>query len=382
MPPSSPSPDRNPERFRLLVENSRDIIAEVALDGTVTYASPNVTAVLGYPLAELLQTRLFDLVHPDDLAEVRRLFLASAGSATGRGRHRDGSWRWIEASSRDFTGLDGEKRKVLIARDITERKNAEETRQRMELQLLRAQKQSLLGTLTAGIAHDFNNVMTAILGNAELARLTLDPRSEARDNLERILLATQRAQGMVARLMALGRGQPIEYQPIALSPTILEVVDFLRPLLPAGIRIDVSLNDDRGVTVADATQVHQALMNLLINASQAMPRGAGLIEITLRGFSVPAGSSQLYDDLPAGPYLRLSVRDTGTGMDAETVRRMFEPYFTRKSPGQGTGLGLAVVQQVMRNHRGTVLVSSYVGRGSVFDLFFPQPAPEPSRPPG
>jgi PAS domain S-box-containing protein len=374
--------DRNPERFRLLVENSRDIIAEVALDGTVTYASPNVTAVLGYSLEELLQSCLFDLVHPDDLAEVQRLFRASAGSATARGRHRDGTWRWIEASSRDFTGLGGEGRKVLIARDITERKHAEETRQRMEIQLLLAQKQSLLGTLTGGIAHDFNNVLTAIIGNAELARMALEPQSVAADNLERILLAGQRAQGMVARLMALGRGQPIEYGPTALSPTILEVVDFLRPLLPAGIRIDVFLNDDRGVTVADVTQVHQALMNLLINASQAMPKGDGLIEITLRRFSVPAGSSQLYDDLPAGPYLRLSVRDTGEGMDAETVRRIFEPYFSSKAPGKGTGLGLTVVQQVMRNHRGTVLVSSYVGRGSVFDLFFPQPAPESSPPAG
>jgi two-component system cell cycle sensor histidine kinase/response regulator CckA len=377
----SPSPDRNLERFRLLVENSRDIIAEVALDGTVIYGSPNVTAVLGYPLEGLLRTSVFNLVHPEDLAGVKQLFEASAGSATCRGRHQDGTWRWMEVSSRNFSGLDGEGRKVLIARDITARKNAEDARQLMERQLMQAQKQSLLGTLTGGIAHDFNNVMTAIIGNAELARMTIEPRSAALDNIDRILLASQRAQGMVERLAALGRGQPVAYRPMALSPTILEVVDFLRPLLPAGIRIEVSLNDDRGATVADATQVHQALLNLLINASQAMPQGAGVIEITLRRFCVPEGSSRTYDDLPAGPYLRLTVRDTGTGMDAETVRRMFDAYFTTKSPGQGTGLGLTVVQQVMRNHRGTVLVSSYVGKGSVFDLFFPQPGPEvPARP--
>jgi PAS domain S-box-containing protein len=371
--------DSNPERFRLLVENSRDIVAEVALDGTIVYGSPNVESVLGHAVEELLQRSVFELVHPEDLAEVRKLFDTSAGWATCRGRHKDGTWRWIETSCRDFVSLEGEKRKVLVARDITERKQAEADRQRLEIQLMQAQKQSLLGTLTGGIAHDFNNVLTSIIGNADLARLTLEPQSPVLEFLDQVLLAGKRAQGMVQRLLAFGRGQPIEYQPMQLGPTILEVVDLLRPLLPRGIRIDVNLYDDSGWTVADATQVHQALMNVLINATQAMPQGQGLIEISSRQFSVPEGFSQLHDDLAAGPYLRLTVSDTGIGMDAETVNRIFNPYFTSKPSGQGTGLGLTVVQQVMKNHRGAVLVSSYVGKGSVFDLFFPQRKPEPPR---
>jgi PAS domain S-box-containing protein len=361
----------HPELFRLLVENSRDIIAEVTLDGTVTYGSPNVEAVLGYALEELLHTSVFALVHPDDLGEVKKLFEASAERATCRGRRKDGTWLWIETSCRDFLSIGGEKRKVLIARDITERKSAETDRRRMESQLIQAQKQNLLATLTGGIAHDFNNILTSIIGNADLARLTLGEQSAVQQFIDPILMAGKRAQGMVQRLLAFSRGQPLERKPIQLGSIILEVVDLLRPLLPSGIQIDVSINEENARTIADATQVHQALMNLLINAKQAMPRCTGRIEISLRRYLVPADLSELNDDLKPGPYLRLTVSDTGCGMDADTIRQIFEPYFTSKPPGKGTGLGLTVVQQVMKYHRGAVLASSYVGKGSVFDLFFP-----------
>ena len=130
--------------------------------------------------------------------------------------------------------------------------------------------------------------------------------------------------------------------------------------------------------MADATQVHQAVMNLLINATQALPPGGGVIEVTLGTREVPAGSGPLPPDLAPGTYLRLAVRDTGVGMAPETLQRIFEPYFTSKQPGRGTGLGLTVVQQVMKNHRGAVLVASEVGRGSIFELFFPRREPNPA----
>ena len=366
--------DRNLERFRLLVEKSRDIIAEVTLEGTITYGSPNVEAVLGYAPDELLHTSLFALVHPEDLTEVRQLFVASAGSATCRGRHKDNSWRWIETSCRDFTSPDGQVRKVMIARDITERKAAETDRQRLEIQLIQAQKRTLLGTLTGGIAHDFNNVLTAICANAQLAGLVVAPDAPAQMYLEQILVAAQRAEGMVRRLLAFGRGQAPERRPIPLGPIVLEVIELLRPILPTGVRLEANLQDDGVLAVADPTQVHQALMNLCINAAQAMPKGTGQIDISIVRFRMVEGFSPAHAGLGAGPYLRLTVSDTGMGMDAATVNRIFEPYFTSK-PDVGTGLGLTVVQQVMKDHGGAVLVSSAPGQGSVFDLFFPRCEP-------
>jgi len=374
--PSSAIPsDRNLERFRLLVEKSRDIVAEVALDGTITYGSPNVEAVLGYAPEELLHTSLFDLVHPEDLAEVRQLFLASAGWATCRGRHKDNSWRWIETSCRGFTGPDGQARKVMIARDITERKAAEADRQRLEIQLIQAQKRTLLGTLTGGIAHDFNNVLTAICANAQLAGLEAGPDSAVQLHLDQILLAAQRAEGMVRRLLAFSRGQAPERRPVPLGPIVLEVIDLLRPVLPTGVRLEANLQDEGGLALADASQVHQALMNLCINAAQAMPKGTGQIDISIVRFRMVEGFCPAHAGLGAGPYLRLTVSDTGVGMDAGTVNRIFEPYFTSKPPEVGTGLGLTVVHQVMKDHGGAVLVSSAPGQGSVFDLFFPRYEP-------
>ncbi len=260
---------------------------------------------------------------------------------------------------------------MLIARDVTERKNAEADRQRLEIQLIEAQKRTLLGALTGGIAHDFNNILTAITGNAQLAGLSLGPDSPAQEFLGQILLAGKRAEGMVRQLLAFNRGRALERQPIRLGPIVSEVIALLRPILPSGVRIEATLRDEGALTLADATQVHQALMNLCVNAAQAMPKGTGQIDITVAPFRRVEGFSPLPAGLGAGPYLRVTVSDIGAGMDAETMGRIFEPYFTRKPVGVGTGLGLTVVQQVLKNHGGAVQVSSEPGHGSVFDLYFP-----------
>ena len=240
-----------------------------------------------------------------------------------------------------------------------------------EERLWRAQRIQSLGTLAGGIAHDFNNVLTAVAGNALLAAEVLSEGHPAHRHLERIRQASARATDLVRRILTFSRDQEPQRRVLRLQDVVDEVLKLLASTLPATIQIQPRFTADVPSVLADATQVHQVVMNLGTNAAHAMGDG-GLLEIDLAAVQLDASAaSAVSPDLAAGRYVRLDVRDSGCGMDRETLQRIFEPFFTTKPVGQGTGLGLSVVHGIMKSHKGAVTVESEPGRGTTFMLYFP-----------
>ncbi len=364
--------------FHVWVENSHDIVAEITREGVLVYVSPNVKTVLGYDANEVRGTNVLAHAHQDDLAELRARLIAPEGWATCRYRHQDGSWRWLELSAREPLAPGGGNVWV-VARDITGRKWAEDERLQLREQLRQAQKLELLGTLAAGVAHDFNNLLSAIILNANLARFESAGRPAAEERLDDILTASQRATNLVRQILAFTRQEIPERQPIPLQPVISEVLKLLRPTLPATIEVRVDVRDNTSQIVADATEIHQVLMNLCTNAAHAISPNRGRIDVRLDSLIVDGLYTRTQPKLGEGSYVRLSVSDNGSGMDADTLQRIFEPFYTSKSRHHGTGLGLAIVQRIVKQHNGAIHVSSEPGRGTAFELFFPRHETRPER---
>ncbi|WP_129782119.1 ATP-binding protein [Peristeroidobacter soli] len=255
--------------------------------------------------------------------------------------------------------------------DITERRRANEERAALEGQLRQSQKMEALGTLAGGIAHDFNNVLTAISGNAQLAIEDLAPDHPATASLYEIKRATGRARDLVRRILAFSRPEQNIQHLIDLRPVVEEALRLLRATVPRMIDIRLEADAHPPQVMADATQVHQVLMNLGKNACDAMLSHGGTLTIRVAGEHIDSVPDSPSPDLHPGSYLRISVADTGTGIAPELIERVFEPFFTTKGHGEGTGLGLSVVHGIVRGHHGAILVHSQPGAGTVFDLYFP-----------
>jgi CheY-like chemotaxis protein len=228
-----------------------------------------------------------------------------------------------------------------------------------------------IGTLAGGIAHDFNNILGAILGYAQLAELDLPENHRSREFIKQILSASERAKSLVGQILAFSRQSKLEKIPMDIGVVVKEVLKLLRASLPANIEIRQTINKRFCTVMADQTQIHQVMMNLGTNALHAMEQNGGLLEVVLDQIEFNVEDVAAYHDLKAGKYLKLSVTDTGKGMDAATLARIFEPYFTTKDVGEGTGLGLSTVHGIIENHGGTIQVQSEPGVGTSFDLFFP-----------
>ena len=271
--------------------------------------------------------------------------------------------------------------------DITARKEAEAARTRLETQLRQAQKMEAIGTLAGGIAHDFNNILGVILSNAQLAAMDTAPGHPAAESLAEIALAGQRAKGLVEQILAFSRQQPTHQRLVEAAAIVTEVTRFLKATLPAGVELVATVEPGCPPILADATQVHQILVNLATNAWHALGDLPGRISLGLCPVQLPDGRLAPAPELPAGTYVRFTVTDTGSGMAAATLKRIFDPFFTTKPPGQGTGLGLSVVHGIVQQHRGTIQVESQPGAGSTFTVYLPaaapvaEPAPGPANPP-
>lgn len=264
-------------------------------------------------------------------------------------------------------------RLLSIMHDITERKRAEEDRERLEARLNQAQKMEAIGTLAGGIAHDFNNILTGIMGYTEIALLDL-PRGcdSVRRNLGEVLRASLRARDVVKQILIFSRMRTDhEYQTVNLGSIVLEALRFLRASLPATIEIRQHIESKAAAVLADPTQIHEVLINLCTNAAHAMEDG-GILEVTLAEVCLDPDAGALYPDINEGCYLRLGISDTGHGMDAITLEHIFEPYFTTKEIGKGTGFGLAVVHGIVKRHGGAITVHSTPGEGTTFYIYLPR----------
>jgi len=268
---------------------------------------------------------------------------------------------------------------LAIMRDVSERKRAEQERARLEAQLQQAQKLESIGTLAGGIAHDFNNILAIITGYTELALLKGGHDVDWQARLSEVLAAGGRARDLVQQILAFSRQAEYTRAPISLGRTLEESVRFLRASLPATIETRSDLAARPDVVLADATQIQQVIMNLCVNAGHAMRRDGGVLEVGLAPVRLDAGAARPWQDLPPGDYFMMTVKDTGTGMTPEVRERIFEPYFTTKGPGEGTGLGLSVVHGIVKSHGGAVRVETHPGRGTTFEILLPRSDRAPAR---
>jgi two-component system, cell cycle sensor histidine kinase and response regulator CckA len=354
------------ERYRLIAENSSDLIGLLDQTGRWVYASPSYYALLGFAPVELIGSATLDYVHPDDRGQLaEQLVRLSEGMVrvSFRMRHADGSWRWLEGVWTAI--LQGDDRLIVAAgHDITERKS-------LEAQLLQSQKMEGIGRLAGGVAHDFNNLLTAIIGNAELALDSLPGDHVARADIGEVVRAAGRAVGLTRQLLAFARKQIIEPHVIDLNQLILEMDALLRRLIGEDIELITIPALGLGNIRADPGQIEQVIVNLAVNSRDAMPRG-GKLKVETHNALLDQEYTQQHLGVVAGRYVLLVVSDTGVGMDEPTRERIFEPFFTTKQKGQGTGLGLPMCYGIIRQHGGHIWVYSDPGHGSSFKIYLPQ----------
>jgi len=255
-----------------------------------------------------------------------------------------------------------------LEKEIKYHRQAQKEKKQVEDQLLQSQKMEAIGTLAGGIAHDFNNILTSIIGYSELAKMRGLQGGDVTSDLDQIRQSGNRAKALVQQIVTVGRRQEQEQRPVQLAYIVKEALKLLRAALPSTIEIREVIPKDAGIIQADPTQMHQVVMNLCTNAGKAMDETGGTLEVTLENVSLTEPKM----DLEPGPYLRLTVKDRGEGMKPEVVERIFEPYFTTKEKGEGTGLGLSVVQGIVATHGGAITVETKPGAGSTFHVYLPR----------
>jgi len=271
-------------------------------------------------------------------------------------------------------------RSIGTVQDVTEREQAAAERVLLETQLRHAQRMDALGTLAAGIAHDFNNILTAIMANAAFALRDLDPSHRARESLAAISIAGSRAADLVRQILTVGRRQPPQMYVVEIPAILGEALKLLRATIPTDVEITTDIAVDTPCISADATQLHQVLMNLCTNAWHAMQGRAGRIDIRTSRVTLDADAARLDAELRPGTYALITVSDTGAGMEPATLERIFDPFFTTKSAGEGSGLGLSVVHGIVKGHAGVVTATSSPGHGTTFQVYFPAIDAQPDEP--
>ncbi len=360
-------------RYRLLVENSHDLICELDEEARLCYVSPNHLALTGHLPDELENRPLHDFVHADDLEDLNALLaqLQHRAEIRLRFRHRKDHWLTLDSSVQAYRTSTGSRRAVVISRDITANLKASAERHVLEQQLRQAQKMEAIGTLAGGIAHDFNNILTAIFGYLQLVQLETPDDSPIREELVGALEASERARDLVSQILTFSRRREQQRALGKIAPVIHDALRLLRASLPATIDFKIEIDDTTPPILCDATQLHQVIMNLGTNAGHAMNDHGGLLSIRLsQGQAEPALFAS-YPQLANRQTLCLSVSDTGIGMDATTRERIFEPFFTTKPAHEGTGLGLSVVHGIVQDHDGAIVCESEPGVGTCFRIYFP-----------
>jgi PAS domain S-box-containing protein len=360
--------ERSDSRYQRLVENINDAIIVDDVEGRLVFANRRFREWFGIGEEAIGNAAVENYVTPEWRPLLHELHRRSVtGEATPdhleyEGARADGSRIWIEAR---ITTVEEQGRIVgtqSALRDITERK-------RMEAQFLQAQKMESVGRLAGGIAHDFNNLLTVINGYSTLLLEGLDAQDPERGALEQILRAGTRASELTQQLLGFSRKQVVQPKPLDLNSLVAEAHNLLRRVVAEDIELVSVLSPDLGLVMADAGQINQVLMNLLVNARDSMP-GGGRLTIETKNAEVDESLSSQHPEVTPGSYVSLSITDTGSGMSEEIKRQIFEPFFTTKE--QGTGLGLATVYGIVRQSRGGVWVSSEPGRGSAFHVYLPR----------
>lgn len=363
------------QRYRLLFEHNPHPMW-VFDHATLAFLAVNDAAVqhYGYTREEFLTMTIRDIRPPEELPRLLDLWRQPPSRGinilgTWKHRKKDGTIIDVDITTHPLT-LAGRRTELVLAHDVTERKRAEEERQRLQAQLFQAQKLEALGTLAGGIAHDFNNMLSAIIGFTDLALDEIPQGSVAHRNLQEVLQASRRAKGLIQQMLTFSRPGQQGREFIHLHSLVEETLALLQVSLPTTIELRSCIGTRNGTVLANPIQLQQVLMNLCVNAAQAMQARGGVLEVGLS--RVPAGDDRTRSAPPLPAYLRLTVSDTGPGIPAKIMERIFEPFFTTKPVGEGSGLGLAIAHSIVTAHGGTIHVESEVGRGTTIYVDLPQ----------
>ncbi|MDQ1354374.1 MAG: two-component system, cell cycle sensor histidine kinase and response regulator CckA [Acidobacteriota bacterium] len=370
-------------QYKHLVENIPAILYLYSTKRGGIFYSPQVEAVLKYTVSHLYEhPHLWNQsIHPDDKDQVQK---AISNFSMGKNfelvyRIKDafGQWHWFHDHS---TGRLVEGDDIIIeglALDITEKKKAEEEREQLMNELRRAKKMEAIGTLAGGIAHDFNNILAAIIGYSELAQCKLSPDSEAISDLDEVLKASNRAKELVKQILTFSRHGVWEKKPIQIHRAVTAAVQLLRAIIPTNIQIlqEIEPACENHTVLGDPNQVHQLIMNLGTNAYQAMQSletgASAILKVTLTYLEIQTVTINEGVKIEPGKYIKIQVSDTGHGIDPEIIERIYDPYFTTRGIGEGSGLGLSVVHGIVKRHKGYITVDSQPGKGSTFSIYFP-----------
>jgi len=375
--------EQSETRYRFLAENVMDTIGILSIDPLVfTYLSPSVVKHLGYEEKELIGEDARKVLPRYSEREIRSLLSHALAAPRGHYkdafiyetelRRKDGSRVWSEISARFLRDKEEKAREILlVSRDITERRHLEREREGLQHKLRQAQKMESIGVLAGGIAHDFNNILMAVMGYTQLALMYIsDDNPKARDKIMQIDKAGQRARDLVAQILAFSRQNEQKREPCYLRELVQDTAGFLSASLPSNIGVTFTAGTGKLRVVADSVQIHQIIINLATNAFHAIGEEGG--EIRIHADEVMVDEARALElHLPEGLYVRLSVEDTGHGVDPEIATRIFEPYYTTKEVGKGTGMGLAVVHGIVLNHGGAVSMESERGEGATFHVYLP-----------
>ena len=364
-------------RFSTVTQSARDAIISADGHGDITFWNRSAEATFGYTEAEVLGRPITMLIVEADRAAYKAALpdpnaddLTFGHIIEVTGQRKDGSRFPCEFSLAALQGRDGIAFTIVV-RDVIERKQSQDTLKQREEQLRQAQKMEAIGRLAGGVAHDFNNLLMAIHGYAEMLIHNLAPGDERRTDAEEIVKAADRAAGLTRQLLAFSSRQVITQQAVALDQLVQNMQNMLQRLIGPEIQIHAEVWPDLTPVLADTTQVEQILVNLVINARDAMP-GGGKITIELRNIEIDKIGVAAHPGLQPGDYVEMSITDTGSGMDTETMSRIFEPFFTTKENGKGTGLGLATVYGIVQQNNGAIEVHSRVGHGTTFYIYLPR----------
>ncbi|MCD6584191.1 MAG: response regulator [Desulfobacteraceae bacterium] len=381
------------EQVRNLLNSTAEAIFGLDMNANCTFCNPSCLSLLKYKKDdELLGKNIHQLMHhtredgtlyPPEKCRILKLLQSKIPV------HDDSEVLWCSDGSsfwaeywaypviRDHEIIGA----VVTFIDISERKAALAEKEKLNAQLQQSQKMEAIGTLSGGISHDFNNILTAMIGYAELVQIKSSGQDDILRYAEEVISAGQRAKELVRQILTFSRQSEHERRPLEIYLIVKEVLKLIRASIPSTIEIRENIDTKSGVVLADPTQIHQVLMNLCTNAYHAMQETGGILTIALGRIDIQPGDMKIAGfGLPPGPYVKLQVTDTGCGMDRAVRERIFEPYFTTKDKGEGTGMGLALTHGIVKNHDGHIIVSSEPGKGSMFQVYLPRMVSETTRP--
>lgn len=369
------------EQLSAFIDNFRGIAYQVHIDSIISFKPflfrGAVEKITGYSSHEFSNNLSWnDLIHPDDienLSSLRNNFLIDKSYIAEieyRIINRNKSIRWV----RDVAQIVKIQNENVIHGtifDITERKLAEEANEKLEEHIRHSQKLEAIGNLAGGVAHDFNNILSIIMGYNDIARGELPPDSKTADKLKHINTACIRARDIIKQLLTFSKKVGPKRQPVNIDYIIQETISLLHSTLPPNIQLEFTSSEDNLMVLADPTQMHQVMMNLCVNATQAMEKMSGVIKLSSEKVTLNNDSSAEFRDMSQGDYIKVTVNDSGSGISEDIIERIFEPYFTTRETGKGSGMGLAVVHGIIENHGGAITVKSEPGKGSCFTFVIP-----------